>query len=329
VQTKTIYFYRNNKAGYSVAKVMNTITSEISKSKQIEEYYVPEYRAGLLHIVKNIFFVIRHRDRKGVNHITGDIHYCLVGLIGCKSVLTIHDLSAYKFTNNKLKKWVVKLLWFDIPLLIADKVVCISETIREELYEITDRRDAVVIYNALQTNFKTVYREFNINKPTILQIGTAWNKNLKRVIESLNGINCHFRIIGKINSDLKSILEGNNIDYSADHDLSDDEIVNEYINCDIVSFCSLYEGFGMPIIEANKVGRSVITSNINPMKEISNGSAILVNPNNVDSIRFAFQNIIFNSELRTKLIEVGFNNSLKFEVKEIAKKYINLYKELI
>lgn len=329
MQTKITYFYRNNKAGYSIAKVMNTITSHVSYIHQIEEFYVPEYRAGLIHVVKNILFTFKHRNKYGVNHITGDIHYCLIGLIGCKSVLTVHDLSSYKFSKNKLKRTLLKLLWFDIPLLIADKVVCISETIREELFEITKRKDIDVIYNALHPGFKPVYNDFNIDKPIILQIGTAWNKNVQKMAESINGINCHLRIIGNIDIDLKNSLEQNNIDYSVDKDLSDDEIVNEYVNCDIVSFCSLYEGFGMPIIEANKVGRCVITSNVNPMKEISNGSAILVNPHDVESIRLAFKNLICSSELRSKLIATGFKNSLRFEVEEITKLYINLYKELM
>ena len=110
--------------------------------------------------------------------------------------------------------------------------------------------------------------------------------------------------------------------------VTDEEINAEYQNTDIVSFCSEYEGFGMPIIEANATGRIVITSNITPMTEIGGESAIYVNPYNIEEIRLAFKYIISNESIRSKHIELGINNIKRFNLNSIVEQYKNLYRTI-
>jgi glycosyltransferase involved in cell wall biosynthesis len=88
---------------------------------------------------------------------------------------------------------------------------------------------------------------------------------------------------------------------------------------------SLYEGFGLPIIEANSIGRPVITSDIEPMKSIGNDSVILVNPNNASEITLAINSIAGNKDLRNDLISKGLENAEKFRALSIAKEYERLY----
>lgn len=326
---KVTYFYRNNKAGYSIAKVMQTVTKEIAKETDIEEFFVPEHRAQFIHVLKNILYVFKHRNKKGINHITGDIHYCIIALIGCKTVLTIHDLSYFRFTKNKFKRWILRFLWFDIPLLLADRVVCISKTVEEELHNITKRKDIKIIYNALSQDFTPRTKTFNTNQPIILQIGTAWNKNIERLIYSLKDINCQLRIIGTMTDKINKLLDETKINYTCQSDLTHEQIVQEYLNCDIVAFCSLYEGFGMPIIEGNSVGRCIVTSNLDPMKEVAGDAAVLINPYDINSIREAFLEIISDENLQNKMIKKGIENASRFKVDIIASSYLNIYKELI
>ena len=68
--------------------------------------------------------------------------------------------------------------------------------------------------------------------------------------------------------------------------LSNEEIKKKYEDCDILTLVSTYEGFGMPIIEANRVGRPVITSNILSMPEVAGEAACLVNPFDIENINF-------------------------------------------
>lgn len=196
------------------------------------------------------------------------------------------------------------------------------------LHRFTKRKDIIVIPNAIDPNFDYSPKEFNSAKPNILLIGTNWNKNIDLTIKALHGIDCQVTIIGKLNDSQLRTLKANNIEYTNKCNLSDEEINTEYKNCDIVSFCSLYEGFGMPIIEANAIGRVVITSNISPMTEVGGNGAIYVNPHNIQEIRAAFVEVIHKQDLRKQLIALGLENSKRFCSNKIVKEHIDLYNSL-
>ena len=106
------------------------------------------------------------------------------------------------------------------------------------------------------------------------------------------------------------------------------DIINLYKIADIVTFVSKYEGFGVPILEAQATGRPVITSNLSPMKEVAGKGAIFVDPYNVEDIRVAVKTIIFDAEFRQKLVKQSLENVKKYSAKSIAEKYIQLYKQI-
>jgi glycosyltransferase involved in cell wall biosynthesis len=162
----------------------------------------------------------------------------------------------------------------------------------------------------------------------VLHIGTRPNKNLERVIEALEGIKCHLRIIGKLTSEQEKLLSEKKIKYSNGINLTDEEILNEYILCDIVSFPSLYEGFGMPVIEAQAVGRVVLGAEIEPLIEISNRAMCFVNPYDSESIRKGFKELISSQYYRNNLIEKGLENVDKFKTDAIANQYYKIYKSI-
>lgn len=326
------YFFRNIKAGYSIEKSFKPTIEELIKDKKydIKIYHVPYYRADPIRILRNIIFIYRHRNKHGINHITGDIHYGMLGLIGVKSVLTIHDLVLIRHTKNKIKKFLYQILWYKIPCKIADRVTCISNTTLEDLKSIVHLPDdkAIVIYNAVDSIFKYYPKGFNHSMPNILHIGTSWNKNLPKVIEALEGIKCNLTIIGSIDSSMKSSLHTHKIKYTNKQKLSDEEIVEEYNRSDIISFPSIFEGFGMPIVEGQSIGRPVLTSNINPMKEIAGDGACLIDPQNTSSIRKGFLSIINSDSYRGDLVESGIDNIKRFSSTIISQNYKHLYNEL-
>jgi glycosyltransferase involved in cell wall biosynthesis len=110
--------------------------------------------------------------------------------------------------------------------------------------------------------------------------------------------------------------------------LTDEELVHAYRRCDMVVFASLYEGFGLPILEAQAMGRPVITSNFGAMKEAAGEGALLVDPYSVEAIRDAVLRIKREPALREDLIAKGLRNAAKFSADAVALKYAQIYKNL-
>ena len=119
-------------------------------------------------------------------------------------------------------------------------------------------------------------------------------------------------------------LNENNIDYANFTYLSDEEVFEQYKECDMLSFVSTYEGFGMPIVEANTVGRPVITSNLLSMPEVAGDAALIVNPYNIDEIRNGILKIINDDIYRNNLIHNGYENVKRFNLNDIAEQYSNI-----
>ena len=212
----------------------------------------------------------------------------------------------------------------------ASYVTCISNDVRKKLVAYFPRfKDKIhVIYNPLDTKYNYKFKLFNEDCPIILHIGTAENKNLERLIPALKGINCELHIVGKYRKDIDDMLRLYSVNYIYKSDLSDQEILEEYINCDIVSFPTLYEGFGMPIIEGQAVGRVVLTSDLEPMKEIAGDAALLVDPYSIESIRNGVMKLIKNHHYRDDLIKRGLENIERFKLPVIVKCYMDLYAKL-
>ncbi len=107
-----------------------------------------------------------------------------------------------------------------------------------------------------------------------------------------------------------------------------DQIIDAYKRCDILCFPSFYEGFGLPIIEAQAIGKPVITSNFGAMKEVAGDGALLVCPNNINEISNALLQIIVDKDLRNDLVAKGIINAERFKAELISQKYAQLYEEM-
>jgi glycosyltransferase involved in cell wall biosynthesis len=277
-------------------------------------------------ILENLKHAVQRKTE--VNHITGHVNY-LALVTGRKTILTIHDIGS-SFYGGKLHQIFMKLFWYYLPCLLVKKITVISEFSKEELIKLVPfaKEKIKVISNPVNSSLEYKPREFNKVKPLILHIGTKSNKNLERTIEALEGISCKFLIIGELSEKQQELLKKYKIDYTNKKYIPFSEIKAAYEECDLVSFVSLYEGFGMPVIEAQAVGRPVLTSAIEPINEVAGEAACFVDPENVEEIKQGFLKIIEDDEFRRQLIVRGQENEKRFQVEEIANQFLELYKEV-
>ncbi len=279
-------------------------------------------------ILKNIAYV---RKLKGdVFHITGNAHFFVLFLPGKKSVLTIHDLVMLEHYPKGIRHFLYKLFWVRLPAMHAAAVTCGSEKARDEILAVCPKLAGKlqVVQNSYAGFYKAAGYEFHAQCPSVLVVGTGWNKNLKRIILAVRDILCRLDIVGKLDSEMTALLEKYQIAYQNYTDISNQEMLQRYRECDLLCFPSEYEGFGVPIIEAQAVGRPVITSDLRPMRDVAGDAAILVNPKSTQEIRNAVLKIFQDGDLRTELIQKGRINAGKYAPEKTAKQYADIYKSL-
>ena len=316
---------------YSVENIFDGLSNYFILNNEIEfdKNLMPENRVTIKKIFKNLYFAFKNRGK--LNHIFGDIHYVTIVLKPKRTILTILDcviLTSYK--KNSLKFWFFWFFWYKIPTMRCKIITTISEKSKKEIMHFVGIPENKI--KVIPVHYDLIYlennKEFQTLKPSLLHIGIAPNKNLSRVIESINGLNCHLEIVGKPTENEIQKLEEYNVDYNCSFNISQTEMRLKYQQCDILIFASTYEGFGMPIIEAQATGRPVITSNIEPMLSVAGTGACFVDPYQISEIRNAIIKISTDEKYREQIVKLGLKNKKRFNIEEIANQYIELYKSI-
>ncbi|APZ95464.1 N,N'-diacetylbacillosaminyl-diphospho-undecaprenol alpha-1,3-N-acetylgalactosaminyltransferase [Fuerstiella marisgermanici] len=286
----------------------------------------PFYSNGLLRrfaILVHAFFC---QDQRHLNHVTGDTTFTAVSLNKQRTILTILDCGAAR-DGVGIKQTIIRKLWFEWPAKRAACVTTISDSVKREIVELTgccpDKVHVVPV--AVSDAFRPHPKEFNVTKPRILHVGCAPNKNLPRLIDALTNLECTLVVVGKVDESTVAKLGDCNIDYEVHINLTLPEVVQQYVNADMLSFVSTYEGFGMPIVEAQSVGRPVVTSQTSSMPEVAGDGACFVDPLDVNSIRRGIERVIADASYRSTLIENGMKNAKRFNPDVIAEQYLSLY----
>ena len=319
------HFYREpRQTGLSIEGIFHLVKDCLKSKADIKEFYCD-------HKLSRIQNTINAKKYAGdVNHITGDVNFLALGLRGKKNILTIHDLGYYENpVHSKLKKFLYKMFWFTLPLKCVDVVTVVSEFTRQKLVEHFNfpEHKIRVINDPVKPVFKNVPKERINDVPVVLMMGTGKHKNLDNLIHAARGERVHLDIIGWPAGDELEKLETFRISYTIYNNLTDEQVFERYVACDIMYIASFYEGFGMPIIEAQAVGRPVITSNIGAMKEVGMGSSLLIDPHKPAEIREAIS-LLQDKEVYDAVVEKGLENAAKYKYDLIAEKYMAVYKEL-
>lgn len=266
--------------------------------------------------------------RADVVHITGDIHYLAPALVGRRSVLTIHDLAPLH-PKQGWQRTLFKFFWYTWPIRCASCTTTISDAIRWELLAILPVSETRIrtVHNCISPDFKPTPKEWSAC-PVVLMVGTLPQKNIERMCTALAGMKVQIQIVGRLSAAQRDTLDQLQLSYRELGRVSDEALLQAYRDCDLLAFASTYEGFGLPILEAQATGRPVLTSDIPALSEVAEKGALLVDPLDVDSIRQGFERLLSSTSLRESLIAKGFANAASYHALTVAQHYADIYRKL-
>ncbi len=262
-----------------------------------------------------------------------------------KKIVTIHDLiflrypQWYKYFDRKIYDRK-----FRMAANKADKIIAISEQTKNDIvnfYNINPDK-ITVVYQTCNDNFKTLFsvdkikelkQKFNLPNNYLLYVGTIEpRKNLLTILKSLIFGNIDFPLVvvgkkTKYIDTIKKYIDSNNLKNKVIfvENISTPDLAKLYQGADIFIYPSIFEGFGIPIIEALYSKTPVITSKEGCFSEAGGKSSIYINPNNYEELAEKINLLLNNSELRKDMSETGFKYVKKFNDKNLAEKIIQVY----
>lgn len=321
---KLLFVERKPFESVSIEKAFKQIAANLSGDFEVEFQHLP-YGNRFSDTVKNLLF-FRKRPAD-LYHITGQIHYIALLFRPENTVLSIMDVR-FLYGKTGARRWLLKKLYLDWPVNRLRYITAISEKTKQEIIKYSGcSEDKITVLDLPQVIEidQEPPQPFNSKKPVILQVGTMENKNIPNLALALKGLACKLRIIGQMTAAQREVLDENKIEYENAFDLSEEQLREEYRSADIVTFCSTFEGFGLPIVEAQSMRKPVITSNLSPMIETSGGAAYLADPLDPGSIRDGMEKIILDAEYRERLVRDGLENVKRFEPAAVARQYEDYY----
>ncbi len=264
-----------------------------------------------------------------------------------KSVVTIHDLIFVKYPEL-YSFWDRKIHFYKFKKAAqqADVVVAISEQTKQDIVKyLKINPDKIkVIYQGCNDVFKKKYSDFEKNlirkkyilpEKFILNVGTIeTRKNVLLAVMAIKNIQTQLVIVGKETNyadEVKQYIKENNLENKVLFlkSMPLNELAVLYQMCEIFAYPSIYEGFGIPIIEALFSKVPVITTAGGVFPEAGGPSSIYVSSDDVLEMETAIKLLLENENLRTETVEKGFEFVQKFNDQAIAMNYCDVYKHLV
>ena len=252
-------------------------------------------------------------------------------------IFTIHDLNHLNFTPNSS---ILKRAYYNLILKPschrAFKVLTVSEFSRRSIIEWSGvSEDKVVnVGNGVSDEYCPDGKSYNPGYPYIFWVGNDKpHKNLPRLLEAflLSGVKNDVKLIlaGELDKSTMALikekgLEGHVVFAGL---LPEEKMPSYYRGAEVLVFPSLYEGFGLPVLEAMACGTPVVTSNCTALPEVTGDACLLVSPGNVSEIAEAINNIIENSTLRKRLRRLGIEQAKRFSWDKTTAKIQNILEQ--
>ncbi|MFE5324204.1 glycosyltransferase family 4 protein [Paenibacillus sp. NPDC056579] len=270
-----------------------------------------------------------------------------------KKVITFHDLAFIKYPEL-MPQHIVKhhAKWAIHSLYNSDMIITVSQSVRNEIIDYFNFDPEKVMCTPLAASeqffrrdqnqlLKNVKAKYGLPDSFLLYVGTLEpRKNILRMIEAYykakkdSGLEQKLVLVGSKGLEIDTVFHKIN-----KLNLSKDVIIPGYVEendlpliynaADAFIYVSMYEGFGLPILEAMKSGIPVITSNISSMPEVAGDAASLVDPLDTLSISEAINKVLLDKEYRNSLSLKGLGQSREFSWELTAAKTLDIYKKVL
>jgi glycosyltransferase involved in cell wall biosynthesis len=279
--------------------------------------------------------------------------------LSCPYILTVHDLLEHMYGSRNASSFRRSLHFYLTRRVLrkAARVIAVSQFTKNEIEKLLTIPDAriEVVYNAIDERFlrghatdadrDLIAQRYLVNYPFILYAGAIRpHKNVVRIIEAFSALKSELQKEQQF-PDLKLIIIGDDL---SSHPRLRRTVVRSGVQNDVrflgfvpievlrifydvakvFVFPSLYEGFGLPPLEAMAHGTPVVTSNTSSLPEVAGTAALLVNPENVFEIRRGLQRALLDPTLRTQMKQRGYEQAQRFSWTTSVSRILEIYREV-
>jgi len=281
-------------------------------------------------------------------------------LLPCPFVMTVHDMLEH-MSGTREQSGFRRSLYFQMTKRVlagAARIFAVSNFTRNEIEKLFDiPSDRVeVVYNAIDERFlhghasaadrDLIARRYQVTYPFLLYAGRiSPHKNVVRMIEAFSALKTELER-DQAYPDLKLIIIGDDLSGNPDlrRTVVRSGVQNDvrflgfipievlrifYDQAKIFVFPSLYEGFGLPPLEAMVHGTPVVTSNVSSLPEVVGNAAVLVNPENVFEIMRALHRVLLDQALRDRMKERGYQQAAKFSWETSVRRILEGYGQIV
>jgi len=266
-------------------------------------------------------------------------------------VVTIHDL-CYLKEPNFVKRHSIVFFQKNIQNILnkCRGIISVSEATKKDIldnFSISSEKISV-IYEGVSKIFKRqpnksyLSKKFNLDKEYILYLGEIQpRKNLLRLFQAYSRLPAflrkkhHLVIVGQSRNEIimkelmnqiKKLKIRNQVKFLGY--VNTDDLPYLYSSARVFVYPSLYEGFGLPVLESLTCGTPVITSNVSSLPEVLGQGGLLIDPYSVGEMKLAIEKILTENNLRDNLAKKGLEHSRHFTSQNTAQQTLNFYKKI-
>lgn len=327
-------------------------------------FYTENLKEALFHYFPENTYILTSRGEK-ITASVDIIHYpyfepfflTLPVLKKFPSVVTVHDLTPFVFPRNFPAGIKGNIRWLiqRFSLKNMNAVITDSQSSKEDIIRFTgiSEKKVHVISLAAGNAYKKItvnqeerdllIKKYNLPERFILYVGDiTWNKNIPRLIEAIKKtklpsvfvgnalVEKNFDKLNPWNQDrvkVQKLLEADETIHVVGF-IPTEDLVALYNIAVVFVMPSLYEGFGLPILEAMNCGCPVVTTKEGSLKEVAGEAAYFVNAYSVDDIATGIHKVFTDKKLQEKLSERGLSQAHKFSWKNTAEKTLQVYESV-